>query len=106
MEKTVSALADVSFEEKTMAVISPYIATTSQKMILIKFFVVMRGARTPAPMMDAPVIKIPHAAPTTENPMQHAMPRFAHMYGDVVSRNWPTLNVSPWPVKSMSETLV
>jgi len=34
-------------------------ATTSQKMIEIKFFVRMRGALTPPPMIDVPVMKIP-----------------------------------------------
>lgn len=77
-------------------------ATTSQKMMLMRFFVVIRGARTPAPMMEAPVIKIPQAAPTTENPIHDAIPKFAQRYGDVVSKNSPKLNVSPCPVKSIS----
>lgn len=34
-------------------------ATTSQKMIEIKFFVRIRGARTPPPIIEDPVIKIP-----------------------------------------------
>lgn len=76
-------------------------ATTSQKIIEIKFFVVIRGALTPAPIIDVPVINIPHAAPTTENPMHDAIPNDAHMYGDVLSRNSPTLKDSPEPVKSM-----
>jgi hypothetical protein len=68
-------------------------ATTSQKMIEIKFFVRIRGARTPPPIIEDPVIKIPlkicqrihgwwetdvyHAAPTTDNPMQRPMPKLA-----------------------------
>lgn len=31
-----------------------------------------------------------HAAPTTDNPMQRPIPIFAQVYGDTVSRNWPT----------------
>jgi hypothetical protein len=31
-------------------------ATASQKMMEIKFFVLIRGARTPPPMMDVPVV--------------------------------------------------
>jgi hypothetical protein len=69
-------------------------ATTSQKMMEIRFFVRMRGARTPPPIIEEPVIKIPlvflsenigmvgkrdvyHAAPTTDNPMQSPMPKLA-----------------------------
>lgn len=70
-------------------------ATTSQKMILIKFFVVILGAFTPAPMIEAPVMNIPQAAPITLNPIQAVIPKFAHRYGEDVSRNCPTLNVSP-----------
>jgi hypothetical protein len=88
-------------------------ATTSQKMIEIKFFVRIRGALTPAPRIDEPVIKIPldacelltvlpktvpshwilrpyHAAPTTERPMQSAIPVHAHAYGEIDSRKFPT----------------
>jgi hypothetical protein len=67
-------------------------ATTSQKMIEIRFLVRILGALTPPPMMDEPVMKIPlvrnvsvvpierretshyHAAPTTDNPMQSPIP--------------------------------
>lgn len=31
-----------------------------------------------------------HAAPTTERPMQRAMPKLAHVYGDMLSRKAPT----------------
>jgi hypothetical protein len=51
-------------------------------------------------------MKIPQAAPTTENPIQHAIPKLAHMYGDVVSRNWPKLKLCPWPVKRISVILL
>jgi hypothetical protein len=34
-------------------------ATTSQKMMEIKFFVRIRGALTPPPRMDTPVVQIP-----------------------------------------------
>lgn len=43
-----------------------------------------------------------HAAPTTENPIQLAMPRSAHIYGEVLRRKWPTSNDSPAPVNSWS----
>jgi hypothetical protein len=39
--------------------ITPYIATTSQKMMEMRFLVRMRGALTPPPRIDEPVIKIP-----------------------------------------------
>lgn len=42
-----------------MLMITPYMATTSQKMIEIKFLVRIRGALTPPPMMEVPVMKIP-----------------------------------------------
>ena len=47
------------FAEKTIAMITPYIATTSQKIIEIRFFVLIRGAFTPPPMMEEPVMNIP-----------------------------------------------
>lgn len=75
-------------------------------MMEIRFFVRMRGARTPPPMIEEPVMKIPldpcqtgvvvreeglyHAAPTTDNPMQSPMPRLAQACGDTSSRNCPT----------------
>jgi hypothetical protein len=34
-------------------------ATTSQKMMLMRFLVRMRGARTPPPRMEVPVMKMP-----------------------------------------------
>jgi hypothetical protein len=34
-------------------------ATTSQKMMEIRFLVRMRGALTPPPMMEEPVMKMP-----------------------------------------------
>jgi len=117
-------------------------ATTSQKMIEIKFLVRMRGALTPPPMIEVPVMKIPlcmfsvlahvpvrstcvldsyHAAPTTDSPMQRAIPEDAQAYGDIDSMkapNYPTprqppalllsshasltLNASPSPLNSIS----
>ena len=83
-------------------------ATTSQKIMEIRFFVRILGALTPAPRIDEPVMKIPlsvgqnpvweeelpvvcsyHAAPTTERPMQRVMPRSAHAYGEIDSRKAP-----------------
>ena len=49
-------------------------ATASQMIMLIKFFVRMRGALTPPPRMDEPVRKIPHAAPRTDTPTHKLMP--------------------------------
>jgi hypothetical protein len=34
-------------------------ATTSQKMMEMRFFVLIRGALTPPPRMEVPVMKIP-----------------------------------------------
>jgi hypothetical protein len=42
-----------------MDIITPYIATTSQKMMEMRFFVRMRGALTPPPIIEEPVMKIP-----------------------------------------------
>ena len=42
-----------------MDMMTPYIATTSQKMIDIKFLVLIRGALTPPPRIEEPVMKIP-----------------------------------------------
>ena len=75
----------------------------------MRFFVLILGARTPPPRIDEPVMKIPlaflrqmlyrvsimpfrsyQAAPTTESPMQRAIPRVAHVCGDTVSRKSPT----------------
>ena len=56
--------------------------------------------------MDTPVVKIPlvsgqihlyysdsytyHADPTTDRPMQRAIPKLAHVKGETLSRNAPT----------------
>jgi hypothetical protein len=81
-------------------------ATTSQKIIEIKFFVRILGALTPPPRIDEPVMKMPlcivyrlsisvctsisavtdHAAPTTESPMQSAIPVPAHAWGENLRR--------------------
>ena len=42
------------------------------------------------------------ADPTTERPMHRPMPKLAQVYGDMDSRNCPTLNASPSPLNSMS----
>lgn len=57
-------------------------AVASQKMTLTRFFDLIRGALTAAPTRLEPVIQIPQAAPTTENPRPMAMPQLAHEYGD------------------------
>ena len=61
-----------------IANMTPYIAVASQKMTLTRFFERIRGAFTAAPTRLDPVIQIPHAAPTTENPRPIAIPQFAH----------------------------
>ena len=48
-----------SLAEKTMALMTPNMATSSQNMMEIRFLVRMRGALTPPPRMDVPVIKMP-----------------------------------------------
>jgi hypothetical protein len=80
----------------------------------IKFFVLIRGALTPPPRMDVPVMKMPlemsvywhvwgyHAAPMTERPMSNPMPSRPHEYGLVSVRNFPGENCSPAPVNNMS----
>jgi hypothetical protein len=86
----------------------------------MRFFVRIRGARTPPPNIDAPVRNIPlrfvrinyvshqqhsarfwitdHPAPRTLKPKQRPIPRDAQAYGLVSSKNAPTLNRSPLPV--------
>ena len=58
-------------------------ATASQKMTLIRFFERIRGARTAAPSSDEPVMKMPHAAPSTDRPMARPAPMKAHAYGSI-----------------------
>jgi hypothetical protein len=48
-------------------------------MIEIKFLVLILGARTPPPIIEDPVIKIPQAAPATDNPIHNAIPNVAHV---------------------------
>ena len=55
-----------------------------------KFLVRMRGTFTEPPRMEEPMKKIPQAAPITDKVMQSAMPKSAHMYGDVTSKKLPT----------------
>lgn len=81
-------------------------ATASQKMIEIKFFVLILGAFTPAPTMLTPVVWIPlkenvsffdfwelgsyPAAPTTDSATAKPIPVAAHMWGDTFSKNLDT----------------
>ena len=58
-EKAASPSTTSSLAEKTIDMMTPYIATTSQKMMDIRFFVLIRGAFTPPPRIDEPVMKIP-----------------------------------------------
>lgn len=50
-------------------------------MIDTRFFVRIRGAFTPPPTIEDPVVNIPVAAPTTDNEMDKPTPNDAHMYG-------------------------
>jgi hypothetical protein len=91
---------------------------------LMRFLVLIRGARTPPPRMDDPVTNIPlqtnrrlvdmghefvtktlthHPAPNTLNPMQRPTPVPAHAYGLDSSRNRPTLKASPEPANNRSQ---
>lgn len=76
-------------------------ATTSQKIMEIKFLVVILGALTPAPKMEEPVMKIPQAAPITDNPIQEAIPRLAQKYGETLDKKRPMLISSIFPVRSL-----
>ena len=63
-----------NFVCRIIATITPYIATASQKITLMRFLEVIRGALMAAPIKLLPVIYIPQAAPRTETPMATAMP--------------------------------
>eukprot|EP00796_Vickermania_ingenoplastis_P005490 gene5489-gene4026 len=56
-------------------------ATASQKIMEIRFLLRMCGARMAAPLSDAPVVRMPHAAPRMEKAIPIAMPTDAHTYG-------------------------
>ena len=45
---------------------------------LMWFLERMRGARTAAPRSEEPVMKIPHAAPSTDRPIASPAPMNAH----------------------------
>lgn len=68
---------------RTTAMITPYIATASQKIIETKFLVLILGALTPPPMMETPVEKIPIAAPSTLKLIARDMPILHQKYGDI-----------------------
>jgi hypothetical protein len=67
-------------------IITPYIATASQKITLTRFFEVILGCLTEPANKLLPVKKIPllyfiayHAAPMIEKPNANAIPRFAQV---------------------------
>merc|ERR1719155_435559 len=64
-----------------MAIMTPYSATASQKMTLIKLSDQIRGTRTAAPIRLAPINRMPHDAPTTDMPMQRKEPMDVYVYG-------------------------
>lgn len=88
----------------------------------MRFFVRIRGARTPPPNIEEPVMNIPlrsislsakldcrkkaksscektyHPAPNTLNPIHNPIPVAAHANGLDSSRNRPMLNASPDPI--------
>ena len=47
----------------------------------MRFLLVIRGALIAAPANELPVMKIPHAAPTTDKPIAHDIPIADHKYG-------------------------
>ena len=58
-----------------MAIITPYIATASQKMTDIKFLDLIRGALTVEPNNETPVTNIPHEAPIMDVANAKAIPK-------------------------------
>ena len=73
MSATVSG--ELIFPIMIIAIITPYIATASQKMTEIRFFDLILGALTVAPNNETPVINIPHAAPIIEVPNARPTPK-------------------------------
>lgn len=68
--------------------ITPYIATASQKIILTRFFEVILGVFTEAARSELPVKNIPlyilkiliyHAAPRIDNPRANPIPKLDHV---------------------------
>lgn len=61
---------------------------------------------TPAILLEpaqvVAAVEMYHADPTTERPIHRPIPKLAQVYGDMDSRNRPTLNASPSPLNSMS----
>jgi len=80
---------------KTKAIIMPNMATASQNIIETRFFVRIRGALTPPPRIDDPVVKIPHPAPITDNDSEAAIPIPPHICGEVCMRNHDISNLCP-----------
>lgn len=85
----------------------------------IKFFVLIRGAFTPAPRILTPVVWIPlkciiivkklhllydsytyTAAPTTERATDIEIPKSDHIYGEVVSKN-----LKIWEIRKNNNTI-
>lgn len=64
----------------------------------MRFFERMRGALMAAPTRLDPVMKMPHAAPSTERPMARPVPMKAHAYGEM------PLSSSPHP-KNISSVI-
>ena len=61
------------------------------KAYLMRFFERIRGARTAAPSSEDPVMKMPHAAPSTDKPMARPAPTNAQAYGSISFRTDPQL---------------
>jgi hypothetical protein len=117
-----------SFAEKTMALMTPKMATSSQNMILRSKTkrLLQREVRdqilcaytggfdsasedgssgnenTPGGELDFGMRYAYHAAPMTERPISNPTPSNPHEYGLVSIRNLPGENCSPAPVKSIS----
>lgn len=79
LEKAVSGPAEEIFEESTIEVIKPKMATTSQNTTDTKFLVVTRGTLTLAPRILVPVMNIPQAAPAILKPVHKEIPINDHI---------------------------
>ena len=103
--------AKFNLDENMMAIMTPYSATTSQKMILLTLrrYQVFRANsgfldcctyNCRSGYVDPPINLYYQAAPTTLSPTAKLDPNNAHKYGFVFVRNNPTLNNSPLPVNN------
>eukprot|EP00825_Cyclidium_porcatum_P001120 TRINITY_DN104_c0_g1_i1.p1 TRINITY_DN104_c0_g1~~TRINITY_DN104_c0_g1_i1.p1 ORF type:complete len:194 (+),score=20.83 TRINITY_DN104_c0_g1_i1:77-658(+) len=76
----------VIFPDMIIDIITPQIATASQKITLIKFFDLILGDLTAEPNNEAPVINIPHPAPTIDVNNANPIPKQDQAQG-VIQQN-------------------